>query len=112
MPDEDGRALKKFLSESGNRIPRVHGFAAIAFEPLKQIVSKQLDEQIQFICLKITGCDAINGESVFGFFNVVLHATALVVEPPTIDWFPVHYCYHRFVLPVAVEHHAALAVIG
>lgn len=77
----------------------------------EQIVGEQLDQQIQFIALKIARGDAIDRKPVFGFLDVVFHAATLVVEAPQIDRLPFQIRDVGFVPPVAVEHQSALPVI-
>ncbi len=64
--------MKELQAEPGNRIALMHGLAAVSLEAFKQIVGEQLDQQIQFVGIKIACRDAIDGESVFGFLDVIL----------------------------------------
>ena len=89
----------------------MNGFAAILLKPLIEVIGKQFDEQVEFIRLKITGRNPVDGKPAFGFFDVIFHAAALVVEPPQIDRFPLEVGDDRFVLPVRIKDQACLAVI-
>lgn len=97
--------------ETGNRVTLMNRLATVTLEPLEQVVRQQLDEQINFVRLKIAGRNPVNRKPVLGFLDVIFHTAALVVEPPQVNRLPVQIGHDRFVLPIGVEYQAGLSVI-
>lgn len=110
MSDNRGSTVKELKAESRNGVTSVDRFAAVAFEALEEVIRKQLDEQINLIGFKIIRGNPVDGEAVLDFFDVVLHAAALIVEAPQIKRFPNEVGDNGFVTPVRVEQQARLSV--
>ena len=93
--------MKELQSKPGDGVALMHRLATVAFETFEQIVGQQFDQQIQFVGFTIAGRNPMDGEAVLGFFDVVFHAAALVVEAPQIKRFPLQIGHDRFVLPMS-----------
>jgi len=85
--------------------------AAIKLKSLVEVISEQFDQKVDLVCLNITCRNPVDRKPSFGFLDVVFHTTALVVETPNIERFPLETCDDGFVLPVGIKQHLRLAVV-